>query len=108
MIQKTEETFWVKLYIAGPEPVAEQICREYCFNVGLCVTIEKTKFIYTGGEETGVIVGLINYPRFPEDPGNINKVAEGLAMKMLREMHQHSVLIQTPQTTKWISLRESE
>jgi hypothetical protein len=45
---------------------AEKICQEYVDRIGYCVTITKTRYVYKGGNEDGIIVGLINYPRFPE------------------------------------------
>lgn len=54
----------------------------YCNKVKLGLTLTPTEFIYVGGYEPGVIVGLINYPRFPKPNGTIKKysleIAEGL------------------------------
>lgn len=101
-----DETFWVKIYIAGPINVIEQTCRKMCLDIGLCVTVEPTKFIYTGGEETGAIVGMINYPRFPKLSIDILETADKLAEQLLEDTYQHSVLIMDPDKTKWITKRE--
>lgn len=106
MLTRTVETWWVRIYISGPLAVAEQVCREECLREGLCVTVEPTRFIYTGGEETGVVVGLINYPRFPADAQAITDKAKDLAEKLLARMCQHSVLIMTPDETTWITKRD--
>lgn len=98
-------TFWVKIFIAGPLDVAKQVCRKECMREGLCVTVEPTTYIYTGGEEAGVVVGLVNYPRFPSTPAKILKRAEHLAYLLLNEMHQNSVMIQHPTETTWYSRR---
>ena len=45
----------------------ESICQQYCDEVGLCITVTPTKFVYTKGGEDGCLIGLINYPRFPVD-----------------------------------------
>lgn len=74
---------------------------------GLCVTITATLFIYTGGEEFGVEIGLINYPRFEDSEENILKTAIDLANLCREESAQHSWLILTPETTIWNSLRAS-
>ncbi len=60
----------VSIFIAGDYDKAHEICRAHCDAVGLCVTVTATSYIYTGGEEAGVIVGLINYPRFPSEPAD--------------------------------------
>jgi hypothetical protein len=107
MIEKTVTTFWAKIYISGPIEIAEQIIRQECLRIGLCVTIEPTKFIYTGGEEDGYVVGLINYPRFPAKPEDITARAINLASLLLEGTYQHSILIMTPIDTTWITKREN-
>jgi len=105
---KTESvsTFWVKLYLSGPIEVAKQVIRAECMDRGLCVTIEPTQFIYTGGEEAGYVVGLVNYPRFPADPVDIEARAEALMLRLLNETYQHSAMLMTPAVTRWVSKRE--
>lgn len=98
-------THWVRLYLSGPIDVAKQICRAECLREGLCVTIEPTTFIYTGGEETGYVVGLVNYPRFPSTVEVLNARARDLAVKLLEGTYQHSVLMMTPTDTEWLTKR---
>jgi hypothetical protein len=100
-------TYWVKLYMSGPIEVAKQVCRKECLREGLCVMIEPTTYIYTGGEESGFVIGLINYPRFPSTLQVIYERAIKLANILLEETHQSSVLIQTPTETRWLSRREA-
>lgn len=103
---KTEisPTYWARIYIAGDVATIKQVCRELCMD-GLCVTVEPTTYIYTGGEEAGAIIGLINYPRFPSAPDEILSKAEALAMKIMERCCQHSFSIMTPETTTWHSRR---
>ncbi len=107
MKTKQTDTYWVKIYLSGPMNVIEQTCRQDCFEQGLCVTVEPTKFIYTGGEETGAVVGLVNYPRFPNTPERIWGRARELALRLLSSTHQHSVLLAAPDKTEWMTLRET-
>lgn len=100
-----QPTYWVKLYLSGPIEVAKQVLRAECMREGLCVTIEPTTYIYTGGEETGYVVGLLNYPRFPKTPGEIAERAEIIAKRLLAETFQHSYLMVTPAVTEWVSVR---
>jgi hypothetical protein len=102
------ETFWAKIYIAGPIEVAKQIVRADCMREGLCVTIEPTTFMYTGGEEVGYVVGLVNYPRFPSTPDKIVSRARDLMHKLLEGTYQHSAMLMTPETTEWISKKEEQ
>lgn len=106
MTERNEATYWCRIYISGPQAVAEQVIRKSCLEEGLCVTVEPTKFIYTGGEEMGVVVGLVNYPRFPSTVQKIRDRAIELAKLLLDGMHQHSVMIMTPSETQWITKRE--
>ncbi|HEY1034609.1 MAG TPA: hypothetical protein VGE09_06480 [Pseudoxanthomonas sp.] len=94
-------TFWARLYLAGPIEVAKQILRADVMREGLCVTIEPTHYIYTGGEQSGYVVGLINYPRFPATQEVVTTRARGLLMLLLDETHQKSGLLMTPESTEW-------
>lgn len=95
----------VSIFIAGNVFEAETICLAYCDEVGLCVTVTETHYCYTGGEEAGVIVGLINYPRFPSTPEAIWARAEALGERLCAGLHQQSYTIQAPDKTVWFSHR---
>lgn len=99
------QTIRVDIFIAGDLDQAKHVCREYCFEVGLCVTVEPVDYIYTGGEEAGVRVGLINYPRFPSDAATIFGRAKDLADRLMVRLCQHSYSIVGPETTTWVSRR---
>ena len=86
---------------------AKEICQDYCDEVGLCVTITDTEFIYTGGSERGCVVGLINYPRFPSTPEKILEHAFVLAESLMKQYRQHKVSIICPDKTYMIE-RELE
>lgn len=101
----TEPTFAARIYLSGPIDVAKQTIREEVLREGLCVTIEPTTFIYTGGEEQGYVVGLVNYPRFPASPDEITGRAMRLAGTLLVATHQLSALVVTPEKTTWMTRR---
>lgn len=105
MRTETQPTFAVRIYLSGPIEIAKQTIREECLREGLCVTVEQT-FIYTGGEEVGYVVGLINYPRFPSSPEAIRVRARYLAERLLIGTFQHSALLMDPQQTEWLTVRE--
>lgn len=51
----------------------ERVVQNYCNkrphldgSTGWCVTVTPTMFYYMGGNEPGVAIGIIDYPRFPE------------------------------------------
>lgn len=106
MIEKEVSTYYVKIFIAGPIEIAKQILREECFAEGLCVTIEPTLYIYTGGEEVGYVVGLVNYPRFPKTEVEIYNRAYKILSTLVEKTFQKSAMLVTPNTTKFISLKD--
>lgn len=103
---KTLSTFSARIYMSGPIEIAKQVMREECMREGLCVTIEPTTFVYTGGEEAGYVVGLINYPRFPKPVEEITERARALAKILMTRTYQHSALVMTNFTTDWFTSRE--
>jgi hypothetical protein len=97
-------TIRADIYVAGDLGDARRICRQFCAK-GLCVTVEPVEFIYTGGAEVGVRVGLINYPRFPSKRADIAKTAYGLARLLIAGLFQWSALVEMAHETKWITVR---
>lgn len=98
----------VSIFIAGEPWRAQAVCSDFCDAVGLCVTVTETSYRYTGGAEQGVIVGLINYPRFPKEPSEIWAQAEALAARLCAGLSQQSYTIQAPDKTVWFSHREQD
>ena len=98
-------TFRFDIFIAGDIQQAKQVCREWCMEIGACVTVEPIDYIYTGGEEAGVRVGFINYPRFPATKDEIYRKACDLADLLMRRLCQHSYSIVGPDETVWFSRR---
>lgn len=100
----TLPTYQIKIYLSGPIEIAKHVIREHVLENPLCVTIEPTTFIYTGGEESGYVVGLLNYPRFPKTADELNERANMLAELLLAKTFQRSALIVKPETTTWITI----
>lgn len=75
---------------------ARAICDEWVAD-GDCVTITPTEFRYKDGSEPGVIVGYINYPRFPRRKEQLIDRAMGLAEKLSTGLKQNRVTITTPE-----------
>ncbi len=105
-MMKHAETVRFDIFIAGDIEQAKQVCREYCYQIGLCVTIEPVAYIYTGGEEAGVRIGLINYPRFPVDETELELRAMGLAEILKTRLCQHSFSVVGPKQTHWFTDRK--
>jgi hypothetical protein len=106
MIHTTCRTYEALIYISGPIEIAKQLLRRECLQKGLCVTIEPTLYIYTGGEEVGYVVGIRNYPRFPaetpEEVDDLRRRAFRIAEDLIAWTHQRSAMVVHGQTTTWI------
>jgi hypothetical protein len=95
---KTEKTFEAKIYIGLQEGYDNDkihdlnevisLCKKYCDEIKLGVTVTSTEFIYVNGNEKGAIIGLINYPRFPSSKAKIKENAINLAEILLKEFNQ--------------------
>ena len=81
----------------------EQIIQAWVDKLGMCVTVTPTKYVYTKGNEPGIIVGFINYPRFPSTPEQIQYNALDLAQILLKECKQMQVSIVFPEKTMMLS-----
>ena len=82
-----------------PADTLRDICQKYCDEIGLCVTFTQTDYIYTKGSEPGVIIGLINYPRFPAKFSDIKKKALELGKLLLKAANQYKVSVVFPGET---------
>lgn len=91
-------TYWVRIYIAGDYAQIEECCRTYC-ETGFCVNITPNNYIYKYGEQSGAMIELINYPRFPGEHPLIYERAKDLAMQIGYQVHQRSWTIMDPQHT---------
>jgi hypothetical protein len=105
---KVEKSFPITIHIAGRYPVAEKILKKYCDEVGFCVTLKMVEYIYKGGTEHGIQVGLINYPRFPSDPATLTAKAIEIAELLREGMKQESFSVETPVETIWYSYRKGD
>jgi hypothetical protein len=86
-----------------PFEEAERVIQEWVDKIGMCVTVTRTNYIYTKGNEPGLIIGFINYPRFPSTPEEIQFKALDLAQILLKEYKQMQLSIVFPEETIMIS-----
>lgn len=103
---KEVPTYTAQIYIGGDYAQAKAICQRHVMDAGLCVTVEPVEYVYTGGCEAGVRVGLINYARFPAEPADIFARALGLARLLREALAQHSFSIVGTDKTVFETVRE--
>lgn len=101
---KEAPTYTVEIFIGGDLSDIRRVCRDFCLD-GACVSITPCDFAFTGGLESGARIGLINYPRFPMEPEQINLHAENLAKALIEGGAQSSCSIVTPERTIFLSRR---
>lgn len=104
IVDNYEAKIWVglraeytDLYFSTMEVM--DIVHPWCNENKQCVTVSKTDYVYvqtdeTGvGHEPGVIIGFINYPRYPLSKAEIKNRAMDLGKKLMKSLKQHRVSI---------------
>ena len=107
-VVKSELTVRIRRFLAGDAATVKQSCRSFCMRFGLCVTVTLCDFIYTGGSESGVEIGLTNYPRFPSTKDELRDKATRLAVKLMEDCEQLTVLLVDDETTVWVTRRDED
>lgn len=102
---KIEKAWWANIYVGrycketgrtyGYQTL-KKVCEEYCNEIGFCVSLTSTTFIYTNGKEPGAIVGCIQYPRFPLPDSQNRERAIELAKRLMKATKQRKVTIMMP------------
>ncbi len=107
--EKVERSYTIDIWIAGTRLIHKEVIQEYCNSVGLCVTVTDTDFIYTGGSEIGVRIGLRQYPRYPQSETAIMAHAQRLGWLCAKAAKQTSYMIEEvggQAITYWFSKRK--
>lgn len=99
--------YWAEISIAGCPVMARNYIREFCLT-GLCVSIRDADFVYTGGMEGGVVIGLLNYARFQCSEDELQSKAEDLAEFLIVKLHQSSATVLSPLGSLWMTRRGME
>ncbi len=82
------EAYYSKEYV-------EELIGEYVNEHMFAVNLQDTKFIYPGGSEDGLKIGLIQYPRFPATEETILQNAIKLAEHLMSKLNQFRCTVQT-------------
>ncbi len=100
------ETWTAHIYVGGDISHARQKLRELCFPKGLCATITPTEYMYAGGEESGFVVGMIQYPPFMETEKGLLEKAVKVGKALAENAFQWSFTIVTKEKTFYFSRRK--
>ncbi len=96
-----------RIWIGGPISEVERACAEFCTERGFCVAIEPVRYVYTGAREDGVVVTVLNYPRFPKSLGELRSVSNELAEFLIKRGYQRSATVEGPDQSSYLSRMES-
>lgn len=100
---KNCDSYCVKIYIAGCYSIIKQACHDFVKEQPLCINLKRVEYIYTGGEESGVVIEIINYARFPKTEAEINNTALSLGNFIKDKANQKSFSIVTPTKSTYIN-----
>lgn len=95
------ETFYANIHVAGDYDVARSACREIAYGFGFCFQLHKVDYVYSGGEESGLLIRVINYPRFPRTPEEITKLTVEFAKIIADKLCQKSFTVETKTDTMY-------
>lgn len=104
IIETEAPSYSIDIFIAGSRAAATDAMREFCLR-GECVTVTEADYVYTGGMEAGVRVGLINYARFPRTAEELDARAVEIAKFLIDRLHQQSCSVVGPHGTRFLSRR---
>ena len=65
----------------------------YCTKNKIGITVTPTRYFYVNGAEDGVILGLINYPRFPSTYEQIKEISINLGNLLIERFDQYRATI---------------
>lgn len=99
---KIEKTFTANIYVGLRRGYTGDVCsvhsvrvwlKNFCDSNKVGVTLTETEFLYVDGGEPGVIVGLIQYPRFPRPVEELKATALNIALGLMTLCQQERVSI---------------
>lgn len=90
----TEKSYFAALHIAGDIEVAQAFLRKLAMR-GACYQVTPCKYVYTGGAEDGMVIRVIQYPRFPKQELEIFDTLLEDAKALAKELCQVSFTIET-------------
>lgn len=97
----------IQIFIAGDYKQAKEICRSFC-DTGFCVGIQKMDYIYTGGEEKGVVINIISYPNVVLSFDSLWIKALDLTKQLIIGLHQGSATIYSDKRLRTLSRRDQD
>jgi hypothetical protein len=95
-----------EVFICGDINQAKHFLTQMAADTGMCVSVDETEYVYTGGREKGMVVRIINYPRFPSTEHELEEFAHNVALSLMGYLGQQSCSVIGPRKTTWFSRRD--
>ena len=108
MLAKTVDTFTATIYVGLKRGYSNfvhsyadaiKIVTNFTNKVQIGVTVTPTHFYYVSGDEPGLIIGFINYPRFPSTPEEIERKVIELVTLLHEKLEQYRITVVFPTKT---------
>jgi hypothetical protein len=98
MVDNYEAKIWLGLQKGYSNSYFEaqeitEVIKKWCTEEGQCVTVSPTHFVYVDGEEPGLVIGFINYARYPKSKAEISNRAHELGRLLMKKFKQFRVSI---------------
>jgi len=105
---KIEEapTLVFEIFICGDINMAKHFLAQMAADTGMCVSVDETEYVYSGGRERGMVVRIINYPRFPSTESDLSDFSHEVALSLMAYLGQETCSVVGPRTTVWLSRRD--
>lgn len=108
--EMSAETVTARVWIASDYDAARAFTRQWCAARGACWALSPVDYVYTGGEERGLVATLIHYPRFPRAAPAVEIPAEAreFGEALMRALGQSSFTVEAPDATVFVSRRPTK
>ena len=105
---KKADAHTVVIYIAGEYSLAKHELVKICSSMGACFGIQPMEYIYSGGQELGLAITLINYARFSKEKTALDEFSFEVAKSLMIAMGQGSCSVITPNNSFFLTRRKED
>lgn len=97
----------VYIYVPGDRYRATEVCADFSKDTTVCTAIGPCTFAYDGDASPGVRILLMNSTGAPVTAVELEAKARELGQMLIERLSQRLCAIVGPETTVWLSARDS-
>jgi hypothetical protein len=79
--------------LGGQRLTALSVCYNYCQRAKMGLMVFDTSFMHPGGQESGMVISIANYPRYPTKNSTVLQHALALAEELMRVLDQERLTV---------------